>query len=143
MTLLIEPIWNRVSGVIGVRASALAKPKLSTVAALGRGHAEGHAGQDEVAEVRFAIGADRLDRGGNVGSALRQRPPGELPPIAKAEAAAGECAPATTCKSPRCDRFDGRRGRFKRVSSDRLCRTGPGGRNAILTADADAAPSTE
>jgi hypothetical protein len=31
MTLLIEPIWNSVSSVIAVRASALEKPKFITV----------------------------------------------------------------------------------------------------------------
>ncbi len=31
VSLLIEPIWKSVSGVIGVRASALAKPKFMTV----------------------------------------------------------------------------------------------------------------
>ena len=30
MTLLIEPIWNSVSSLIGSRASRLAKPKLRT-----------------------------------------------------------------------------------------------------------------
>ncbi len=45
--------------------------------ALGRDHAEGHAGEEVVAEIAFAMGADRLDRGGKVGSALRQHPPGK------------------------------------------------------------------